>query len=159
MAPLSWCLASSHLPVLVVSNGERCCFVLLSAAARARSKTLKRAFCGSTLRRVHRSYHLRWPFTFINKREGYPPPNYILSHEGDTWQLSVIHVTPLLTCRKKKKKKNRPDFQLIKTPRDVERGLVVRLFFFVFWSTQPAATSECARRAERSSFSGLVTYS
>lgn len=104
MAPLSWCLASSHLPVLVVSNGERCCFVLLSAAARARSKTLKRAFCSSTLQRVHRSYHLRWPFTFINKREGYPPPNYILSHEGDTWQLSVIHVTPLLTCRKKKKK-------------------------------------------------------
>lgn len=146
MAPLSRCLASSHLPVLVVSNGERCCFVLLSAAARARSKTLKRAFCGSTLRRVHRSYHLRWPFTFINKREGYPPPNYILSHEGDTWQLSVIHVTPLLTCRKKKKK-NRPDIQLIKTPCDVERGLVVRLFFLLFFFLEHTTGSNLGVRA------------
>lgn len=76
---------------------------LSAAAVLSSNKMLKQAFCSSssTLQHVCHLYHLRWPFTFINKRRGYPPPNYILSHEGNTWQLSVIHVTPLLTCRKR----------------------------------------------------------
>lgn len=150
MSPLSWCLASSHLPVIVVSNGTGVVFPLSAAAVLSSNKMLKQAVCSSTLQQACHLYHLRWPFTFINKWKGYPPPNYILLHGGDTWQLSVIHVTPLLTCRKQ---------AWIPTDKLL---MIFSIEVCICFQAQPSATSECMHWQSvhsTSSFTGLVTYS
>lgn len=73
MPPLSWCLASSHLPVLAGSNGTGC-FGPLGAAIERPNGLFFLSFSAAAAASVPR----RDLSPLSIREKGRPPPNYLL---------------------------------------------------------------------------------